>query len=144
LNAIAIPLGLSILLFVYLSINALFFSRILFGQPDYVLAIRLIGILAVTSVLERFILSKIRMEGKALEHSILVFALKASAFFLIVFFIIFIRTDFLTIVYATVIGELIIHFVLIIRYFEVLNISKLKINPKLSKKMLIFGLPLAV
>jgi len=144
LNSMLLPFSLAVLVFIIFTINSAFFSRILFDQDNYNLVVILIGFSAITTVLQRFILLKIRMEEKALEYSIFTFALKIIIFLLTFIFIIFIRTDFLSIVYAKIIGQMVICCVLVFRYVDSSDISMFKVNKKLKKKLLFFGMPLVI
>jgi len=144
LNAIWLPFTLSIGIFIFFALNASFLSRILFDYDYYRLAIWLLGVSGITLVLESFILIKIRMEEKALEYSFYIFVIKMSVAVLTLIFIVFIRTDFLAIVYATIIGQLITRLILFFRYRKMFTISGFKIDKQLSRRMFLFGMPLVI
>ena len=130
LNAIKYPFVFAIIVFIIFSLGSNFFSRLLFEYEGYNLAVCLIGFSGIVIVLERFILLKVRMEEKALEYSIFMLTIKIVVFLLTFVFIIFIRTDFLAIVYATIIGRMIVCFILFFRYINISDLLVFKIDRK--------------
>ena len=144
LTAMTLPISLSIIIFILFIINANSLSMILFEEDHYNLAIYLIGFSAITVCIERFILQKIRMEEKALEYSFFIFASKISLALITTIMIIFFRTDFLAIIYATIISKLIVQFILFYRYRRIFCFSQFKLNKQLNKRLLLFGAPLVL
>jgi len=144
LNALFLPFLLSIIVFIFFSIQAPLFSSVLFGDDHYLFAIYLIGFTNVTMVFERFILLKVRMEEKALEFSVFSLILRVSTLILTLIFVLFIRTDFLAIIYATITGQLLSRFVLLVRYRSSFELSDFKLDKRLNKRLLMFGMPLII
>ena len=144
LNLMSIPFVLSLIVFVLFVWNAAQISALLFGSADYTLAVYLMGFSFIGIVFEHSILTRIRMEERALAHSIFTLGMKLAVAISIVLFVVFIRTDFLAIVYATTIGSLLCRSILCLRYFEFLKIKRLQIDTALLKRSLRFAAPLLI
>ncbi|WP_350299568.1 oligosaccharide flippase family protein [Peribacillus frigoritolerans] len=143
-NAIFIPL---IMAFFILLITFLLPSQIsilLFGSSNLIIPAILFGIMIVAMVIERFILLSLRMEEKALEYSLVTIFTKLAIFFFTLVFVIFIRRDFLAVVYSAVFGQIIADIYLIIRYRLLFVYKNFSLNKELLKKMLLFGLPILI
>ncbi|OCA84627.1 lipopolysaccharide biosynthesis protein [Bacillus sp. FJAT-27986] len=143
-NAMLLPLLISVFLFIIIIFNLNFVSNVLFGSPEYKFAALLFGVTIIFMVLERFIMLSIRMEEKALEYSILNIILKLNILILTLFFVFFIRRDFLTVVYSTVFGQILADMYLIIRYRVYLDFRKFKFDKSLVIKLVKFGAPLII
>lgn len=143
-NAMLIPLSLSVMLFLLILIMPEKVSVILFESPSYVVPSILFGVMIVAMVIERFILLSIRMEEKALEYSIINIFVKLSILIFTLLFVLFIRRDFLAVVYATVLGQIIGDLYLIFRYKKLFAINKFSLDTQLLKKMIFFGFPIVI
>ncbi|RYL89313.1 polysaccharide biosynthesis protein [Sporolactobacillus sp. THM7-4] len=143
-NAIFIPmiLALSTLLITLIFPEQL--SKILFGRPNDIIPAVLFGVTVVFMVLERFILLSIRMREKALEYSLLNILVKFSVLVLTLYFVLFVRRDFLAVVYSAVFGQIIGDLYLVFRYRSLFHLRQFFLNKELLKSMIIFGLPLVV
>lgn len=144
LNAMLLPVSLSVFIFIVFATNVNFFSHLLFEEEYYHWAIYLIGFSAITMCLERFVLLNIRLKEKGLEHSLFVFISKVCLALVTTIIIIFFRTDFLAIIYATIIAQFMVQAVLFFRHRRLFDLSHLKINKQLYKKLLLFGMPLVL
>lgn len=141
-NALAIPLILSLILFAVIFFAREQVSFLLFGNSNYELAGVLFGVTIVCLVIERFILHSIRMRERAIEFSFVNILIKLLILIFTIIFVIFIRRDFLSVVYSSAIGQILGDLYLIIRYREFLNFKSVRPNKKLIRRMLIFGVPL--
>lgn len=143
-NALLIPLilGMSVLIFILFDIKTV--SRLLFDQDTFWLASFLFGIMIVFMVVERFILLSIRMQEKALEYSVFNLLIKITILIFTLLFVLFIRKDFLAVVYSTAIGQVAGDLYLVIRYKDYFIQGGFYIDRKLIGRLLKFGLPLAI
>ncbi|WP_332237097.1 lipopolysaccharide biosynthesis protein [Sporolactobacillus sp. KGMB 08714] len=143
-NALLLPLLLAFCtLFAALALPATV-SRLLFGSPGDKLPAVLFGVMIVFMVIERFILLSIRMQEKALEYSLLNIFVKFAVLVLTLFFIFFIRRDFLAVVYSAVFGQILGDLYLLFRYRSLFNLKHFSLDTGLLKAMIAFGLPIVV
>ncbi|AIM16349.1 polysaccharide biosynthesis protein [Bacillus sp. X1(2014)] len=143
-NALLLPLVISLLLFLFILINLNNVSKFLFDSSNYSFAVILFAISIIFLVIERFILLSVRMEERALEFSIVNIVLKLNVLILTLFFVFFIRRDFLAAVYATSLGQIVTDIYLIIRYKKYLDFRNFYFDKKLFLKLLKFGAPLII
>ncbi|MBE6185650.1 lipopolysaccharide biosynthesis protein [Heyndrickxia ginsengihumi] len=143
-NALLLPLLLALTMFLFICFNLRFVSHILFDQNSFIIASFLFGVMIIFMIIERFILLSIRMKEKALEYSIFNILIKLIILICTLIFVIFIRRDFLAVVYSAAIGQIVGDAYLIIRYHKLLNIKGFRVDKRLIRALLTFGLPLAV
>ncbi|MFT8708477.1 MAG: oligosaccharide flippase family protein [Sporolactobacillus sp.] len=143
-NALLVPLLFSVVLFALFCLNMNFIARLVFGSPQYHLAVLLMAVMLLSMIVERFILLSIRMEEKAFAYSIFSILIKLVILAATLIFVLFIRRDFLAVVYATAIGQMTGDLYLMIRYRRLLNFRGFHFNRLLIKRLLTFGLPLVV
>ena len=143
-HALGIPLLLSLGLLIIFSINSHFFSNLLFESIEYASVIILMGIFGVFITVERFVLLNLRMAERAIEFSVFTILVRALVLLATLLFVLFVRRDFLAIVYAMIIGQMIGNMVLFIRHRKILYFSGIRFDSILLKKLLRFGLPLIV
>jgi len=143
-NALLIPLGVSVFIMIIMVMFAGTFSQIMFESPDYKPTVLMFGILIIFTVVERFLLLSIRMQEKAIEYSTFNIVLKLAIFLVAAFFIAIGKRDFLTVVYSTIIGQLVGDLFLLIRYRHLFNLSHFKLEKELVRRMVKFGLPLII
>ena len=141
-NALIAPIMISLLVFIMFGFNTRFFSNVLFGEESYTRIIWLVGSMGIFIVFERFILLFIRMEEKALEYSLFNIILKILVLLATIFLLLFVRQDFLTVVYANIFGRITGDIVLFIKYRKLFNISGFTFDFELLKKLFLFGAPL--
>lgn len=143
-NAIILPFLFSFFLFIICLIFKEQVSILLFSTPEYSTISILFGMMIISSVFERFILLSIRMSERALEFSLFSVVIKLSILILTMLLIYFDQRSFLTVVYATIIGQLIGDVFLFIKYKHLMFFSIKNIDISFVKKMLLFGLPIII
>ncbi|OIK08412.1 polysaccharide biosynthesis protein [Bacillus sp. MUM 116] len=143
-NALLFPLILSIIIFVIICTNSNKVSMLLFESEKYKIAAKLFGLTIVTLTIERFILLSIRMKENAFEYSVINIVIRLNILVFTLIFVMFIRKDFLAVVYSTALGQLIGDIYLIIHYNKLLNFMKFKFDKSLILKLLKFGVPLII
>jgi O-antigen/teichoic acid export membrane protein len=143
-NALFVPLIFSFVIFLLIILNINMVSSYLFDKENYHLAVVLFGFTIISLTVERFLLLSIRMEENALEYSILNIFIKLAILIFTLLFVIFIRKDFLAVVYSTAIGQLSSDVYLMIRYRKLLNFKDFHFDKELFLKLLKFGLPLII
>ncbi|MCM3602229.1 oligosaccharide flippase family protein [Robertmurraya korlensis] len=142
LNALIFPLLLSIVITIFICLNTDYISLLLFGDASYTYAAITFGLLLIIMVIERFLLLSIRMEEKAIEFSIVNILVKLGILILTLIFILFIRRDFLAVIYSTFFGQVLADIYLIIRYRSRLNFRKMHFDKELLIQLAKFGFPL--
>ncbi|MGP7816703.1 oligosaccharide flippase family protein [Niallia sp. 01092] len=143
-QAILIPLAIAVLILLISIIFSRQISVWLFSSPNHIIPVILIGVMVVFMVIERFILLSIRMEEKALEYSLLNIFVKLFMLILTLIFVLFIRRDFLAVVYSTIFGQILGDLYLVIRYRYLFSFNHFSVDKDMLRKMVIFGLPLVV
>ncbi|MFT8311546.1 MAG: oligosaccharide flippase family protein [Sporolactobacillus sp.] len=143
-NALLLPLGLALLVLLAALLYPSPLSQLLFGRQGELLPTILFGVMAVFMVLERFLMLSVRMREKAFEYSLLAIMTKSAVFLLTLLFIFFIRRDFLTVVYATVFGQIIGDVWLLWHYRRLLNPIGFSVDRVLLKTLVTFGLPIVI
>lgn len=143
-NALILPLSASVLCSVFIIVFNEKFSMLLFDTPKYGAISYLFSIMLIFSVVERFLLLAIRMEEKAVEYSFFSILVKVTILVVTIVLLYLGSKNFMTIIYATIFGQLLGDFFLIFKYRTLLNFSKFSLNKNLLKRMVIFGLPLIV
>ncbi|MBC1398708.1 lipopolysaccharide biosynthesis protein [Listeria fleischmannii] len=143
-TAIFIPLLFSIFVITMMCIFAKPLSIFLFDSDNYYHAIYLIACSTLFLIFERFIFLHIRMQNKALEFSLFNILVKFMILLCTVLFLIMFSHTFITVVYATIIGQMIGDSILIIRNYRLLQFNWLKIDRDLLPKLARFGLPVVV
>ncbi|WP_366247712.1 oligosaccharide flippase family protein [Terribacillus aidingensis] len=143
-NAISIPMTLSFLIIIISILLPDLISTMLFGDPAFKIASYLFGMMIFFMVIERFILLDLRMQEKAFEYSVLNILVKAVVLVVTLIFVLFIRRDFLAVVYSITIGQILGDLYLIVRYRKILSITPLNFDKKLLKGLIIFGFPIVI
>ncbi|MCL1631556.1 lipopolysaccharide biosynthesis protein [Sporolactobacillus sp. CPB3-1] len=143
-NALLLPLLLALLVLLMTLIFPAPLAHLLFGHRNAVIPTRLFGVMTVFIVLERFLMLSVRMRERAFEYSLLAILTKFFVLLFTVVFIIFIRRDFLTVVYSTVFGQIIGDLWLFWRYRRLLNPKAFRADRRLLKTLIVFGLPIVV
>ncbi|MCL2859201.1 MAG: oligosaccharide flippase family protein [Oscillospiraceae bacterium] len=143
-NSMIIPLVVSVIAIVLLPINPQIISKMLFEDPQYIMPVYALMITIPLIIFERFILLSIRMQEKGAQYSVFSIILKLVTFFATLLFVLKIRTDFLAVVYSSIIGQIIGDIVLIIIYRKSLTLNFKFLDKTLLKSLLKFGLPLLV
>ncbi|EIA21626.1 lipopolysaccharide biosynthesis protein [Listeria fleischmannii] len=143
-TSILVPLLFSALVIIMMCAFKKTISLFLFGSENYYAAVYLIAISTIFLIFERFIFLYIRMENKALEFSIFNIFIKLSILICTIVFLYFLPHTFITVVYATIIGQMIGDVILMLRNISLLRINPLKADPVLMPKLAKFGLPVVI
>lgn len=143
-QAMILPLLLGILLIGVSAIFSVSFSEWLFQSGEYYYIVWYAGVWVLATILERFILLSIRMQEKAIEYSFYSLLLKIGNFIISMGMIFLGVRDFRAVVYGLIFGQILADLVLFIKYRSLLDFSGFKIDPKLIKKMFIFGTPIMI
>ena len=141
-QAAFLPMIVGILMFMVTIMFASPISNWLFDSPEYTYIVWLSGVWVLATVIERFILLTIRMEEKAIEYSKYTVLLKINVFIVSILLILFGMRDFRVVVFGLIFGQLLGDAILFYNYRSFLNVSQFKLDPKLLKTMLFFGIPL--
>lgn len=143
-NAIFLPLTISILTIILGFLFKKEISILLFENSSYHLISILFGLMLVFIVIERFILLSIRMEEKAMAYSFYSVFVKIIIFFTTITMLYFGEKNFLSIVYSTIIGQIVGDLILILKFNYLFNFTYNYFDKKLIIKMVKFGLPIIV
>lgn len=143
-NALLLPLILALFTLLLTLALPAEVSRLLFGSTGDLIPAVLFGVMIIFMVIERFILLSIRMQEKALEYSLLNIFVKFAVLVLTLFFVFFIRRDFLAVVYSAVFGQILGDMYLLLRYRSLFNLKHFSLDTGLLKGMIAFGLPIVV
>ncbi|EUJ18719.1 oligosaccharide flippase family protein [Listeria grandensis] len=119
-------------------------STFLFGSGVYRHAVYLIAASIPFLIFERFLFLYIRMQNKALEFSLFNILVKLSILLCTVLFLLFFSHTFITVIYATIIGQIIGDTILMLRNVRILYMNPVKTDPDLYPRLAKFGLPIAV
>lgn len=143
-NAVIIPLTLAFVVLVGTLALPHEVSGLLFGTPEEPFPAILFGVMLAFMVVERYILLSIRMRESALEYSLLNIFVKLGILTFTLLFVLFIRRDYLAVVYATVLGQISGDVYLVIRYRKLFAFRRFSPDRRLLTRMLKFGLPVVV
>ncbi|MBA3927904.1 lipopolysaccharide biosynthesis protein [Listeria rustica] len=119
-------------------------SAFLFGHDVYYHAVYLIAASIPFLIFERFLFLYVRMQNKALEFSLFNIIVKFSMLLCTVLFLLFFPHTFITVIYATIIGQVIGDTILMLRNVRILYMNPVKTDPDLYPRLAKFGLPIAV
>lgn len=143
-NAILVPMSFALIVSVLLIFFSKEFSVWMFESPRYSYVAYLFAVMCVGLVLERFILLLIRMRERSGEYSLFTVSLKVLILLTTVILIFTRKRDFLTIVYSTIIGQLLGDGVLFLRYRHYILPKFSEYDFSLIKRMCMFGFPLII
>lgn len=141
-NAMFVPMVSALIVIPIIIPFAPEISFFLFESKEYVSVVYMLAAVLPLLVLERFILVDIRMQEKAFLYSLCSLFLKLIGFMLTLFFLLWIRRDFLAIIYSTLIAHYVGDAFLVLIYFGKLHIKRVMFDLKLLKRMTKFALPL--
>ncbi|MBC1435029.1 lipopolysaccharide biosynthesis protein [Paenilisteria rocourtiae] len=119
-------------------------SSFLFGSLVHYHVVYLIAASVPFLIFERFLFLYIRMQNKALEFSFFNILVKLSILVCTVLFLLFLPHTFITVIYATIIGQVLGDTILMIRNIRLLYMNPMKTDPYLYPRLAKFGLPIAV
>ncbi|MGH0940159.1 lipopolysaccharide biosynthesis protein [Bacillus mycoides] len=139
-NCAIFPLIFSVLICVCLIMfSELFTSLIFTGQSESIIVLFAIWLPFIT--IERFLLLSIRMEEKGFLYSLFNILIKLMIMLFTLFFLLFWARNYLVVITANVIGQIISDIVLIVYCRNKLELKFQYLEKKLLKKMIKFGLP---
>ena len=141
-NSIILPMVLVILLISFIPVFSSNISEFLFGCDVYNIPVYFMMLTIPLMVIERFLLLQMRMEEKAIQYSIFNIFIKITVFILTFILLIFVRGDFLSVVYSIIFGQMIGDLVLISMYIKKIKIKKNFIDKEKIKELAKFGVPL--
>lgn len=143
-HALSIPLLLSIGLLIVFALNPYFFSYLIFESRSYPGVIILIGVFGIFITVERFVLLNLRMAERAIEFSIFTVLVRILVLLSTLSFVLFIRRDFLAVVFSMIIGQIVGDLILFVRHRKMFSITGFSFDKRLFEKLLKFGLPLVL
>ncbi|KMT59157.1 polysaccharide biosynthesis protein [Listeria fleischmannii 1991] len=143
-TAIFVPLVFSVFVITCMCLFAKPLSLFLFDSEVYYQAVYLIAFSTLFLIFERFIFLHIRMQNKALEFSIFNILIKFMILLCTVVFLLAFSDTFITVVYATIIGQIIGDSILILKNYRLLRFNLFHIDRTLLPKLASFGLPVVV
>ncbi len=142
LNAMIVPMSLSLLVGIGSVILSDKVSHILFGNNNEKMAVFALALLFPFMVIETFALLKIRMEEKGLLYSLFTIILKAIVLVLTVILFLGYEKSFRSVVYAAALGEILTGTVLYFAVIRKYRFQRMLLDRGLQYQMLKFGLPL--
>ncbi|BBN98005.1 lipopolysaccharide biosynthesis protein [Sporolactobacillus terrae] len=144
LNALLLPLLFALFILAMIALNLSTTSQLLFGEPDHDAASLLLGVSLVLLCFERFLLLSLRMQEKALAYSLYTVFIKLIVLAATLVFVLFIRRDFLAVVYSAAVGQIFGDLLILFRLRAMFRLRHFRPNRALLHRMLVFGLPLVV
>lgn len=142
LNSLLIPFGVSIVIGIILIIFRQQFASMLFNDTTSIEPIILLAVVTPLFIIEKFMLYILRMKEKAIQYSLWNILSKVLNLILVILLLVFYKESFESIIYATVLSELIVSVILLIICRKNISILKSYIDIKQIKVLLKFGLPL--
>lgn len=142
LNSLLIPLIATVIIDIILIIFRKEFSYLLFEDDSLVIPIILLALSMPLFIIERFILLSIRMQEKAFQYSAWNIISKILNLILVILFLLFYKRNFESIVYASILSQVVISMLLLILFRKNVVISIKNIEQPIIKNLLKFGLPL--
>ena len=144
LNSMILPIVLSLIIAILLIVFAGNVSYILFEDSSYTLPIYLLSVMIPLMIFERFLLLSVRMQEKSFQYSFQSILIKFIILVSTIIFIMFIRRDFLSIVYSAIIGQIVGDIIIILLNLKDFSFNIILFDKKLFNELLKFGLPLLI
>ncbi len=141
-NSLVVPLLISILIGTMLIIFKNDFAFFLFDDNKRVIPVILLALCTPLFVMEKFFLSTLRMQEKAFQYSMWSIISKSLNLFFVIVLLLFYKRNFESIIYATVVSELIVSIILMFICRKNIRFSFKNINKRQIKSLVKFGLPL--
>ena len=143
-NAMLVPLLSSIVIVILMCGFASTISMLLFATSIHKNAIYLLAISVIFLIYERFILLSIRMENRGLAFSLYNILIKFTILMCTVLFLMLFKPVFITVVYGTIIGQILGDMILILYNLKLVTFKEFKIDKQLIQRLTNFGLPILV
>lgn len=141
-NAMVMPMGISVAMAAVIIVLRGWVSQILFDSPDEQLAVCLMAVMFPFMVVEHFALMKVRMEERGLQYSLFSISLKVFTLALSIGLLFFFEKSFRSVVYATALAEIFNGTALFFVAFRRVTFSAQSLDRKVLGQMLRYGLPL--
>lgn len=141
-NSMVIPSVVTLLIILLSCPFAPSISLFLFESDKYTDVIYLLLGALPHLLVQRFLLITLRMDEKAFEYSFFVLIFNLISFVATLFFLFYIRQDFLAVVYSTLISLYIGDGILLAFYYKKLFFKKEYLDLELLKRMSKYALPL--
>lgn len=143
-NAMLVPLLSSVVLITLMCGFASNISMLLFATAIHKNAVYLLAISVIFLIYERFILLTIRMENRGLAFSLYNILIKFTILICTVLFLMFFKPVFITVVYGTIIGQILGDMILILCNLKLVTLKEFKLDKQLIQRLTRFGLPIVI
>lgn len=143
-NALVLPMGMATIISILFLFNMSYLSNYFFGNSEQYVPIILLIISMYSMVFERFLLLSIRMEEKAIIYSIFTVLIKLLVLLVTLGILLFWRRDFLSVIYGTMIGQILADLILIIIFRKKMVVRLKYYDENLIKKLFFFGIPVFI
>ena len=143
-NTMLVPLLSSIVLITLMCGFSSNISMLLFATAIHKNAVYLLAISVIFLIYERFILLTIRMENRGIAFSLYNILIKFTILICTVLFLMFFKPVFITVVYGTIIGQILGDMILILCNLKLITVKEFKLDKQLIKRLARFGLPIVI
>ena len=141
-NCMLIPFINTFVVAIIMIVFREFFSQLLFDDKNFTFPVILLAICTPLFIIEKFLLLSIRMEEKALKYSLWNILSKLFNLIALVLLLLFYKRNFESVIYATILSQLITSLILCFVCRNNIKISTKIIDKMQLKKVFKFGLPL--
>lgn len=135
-NSVLLPMMFAFLGFIVCTIIYIFFEKNM-----YTISLFYFSVFILLSPLERFILLSYRMEEEAKMFAVFNILIKLIVMVTTIILLLILQKNFHTIILGTALGQFISDVIIVLFSLKHININLNKINWKLEKKLLKYGLP---
>lgn len=142
-NSLIIPISISFIIGFILIIFRNYFAYLLFENYDLTIPIILLALSMPLFIIEKFMLASIRMQEKAFQYSVWNIISKVLNLVLVIVLLLMYKRNFESIVYASIISQLIVSTIIFKLFAKNMKISIKNIDKSLIISLAKFGLPLA-
>lgn len=143
-NALVLPMAMATIISILFLFNMSHLSNLLWGDSEQYGPIVLLMISMYGMVFERFLLLSIRMEEKAMTYSFFSVLIKLLVLLVTLGVLLFWRKDFLSVIYASIIGQLLADGILLVVFRKKMKFRLEYFDKKLIKKLFLFGIPVFI
>lgn len=143
-NAIVLPFVVTSFISIIILIFPNQFLIYLFGSTEYKFVPLMFCAILFLSIIERFTLMSYRMEERAVLYSIFSVLTKFFTLIFTMYLLLFVNKSFVSIIYATFIGQLIASVLLVLCSYQYIFINIKYFDLKIIKSLLKFGIPMLV
>ena len=141
-NAVFIPLTLTIIVATVLIMFKSFFANLVYDDSTQTFSIISLALCMPLFIIEKFILLTLRMQEKGVRYSFWLIASKTLNLILVIVLLIYYKRNFESIIYANLFSQLLVSVLILVVERKNSKISFSKIDKNLLIKLLKFGLPL--